>query len=304
MGKESNYILVLFFVIIILSCTKNDSFLNVENVSLRTSDFLYVDSIGSYLSSYQFEGRLPGSVGDSLAMEIISNEFVKYGLKPLYGSSYYWKFPVNKVITYNIIGMKLGIDSIYKDSIIIVCAHHDHLGKDENGNVYYGASDNASGTACMLLLARKLKNKNFKRTIVFIATGAEEGNLYGMRAFKKSGLIHEKNMNFMFNFDNLGRLNDFIYVCGKNNNDKLKGIITKNNSFDLPVIFIDDDWFRKGAASDNAVYNTALFPAIAINTGYFAEHHTIHDSWDKINVNGIVKIHDLFFDVIVELLNE
>jgi hypothetical protein len=42
-------------------------------------------------------------------MEIISNEFVKYGLKPLYGSSYYWKFPVNKVITYNIIGMKLGL---------------------------------------------------------------------------------------------------------------------------------------------------------------------------------------------------
>src|SRR5690606_11697138 len=64
----------------------------------------------------------------------------------------------------NVIGK---IEGKNKDSIVVVTAHYDHLGKV--GNAYFpGASDNASGTVFMLELAKYFSEHKPKYSMVFI----------------------------------------------------------------------------------------------------------------------------------------
>ncbi|HEX6790028.1 MAG TPA: M28 family metallopeptidase [Candidatus Krumholzibacteria bacterium] len=70
------------------------------------------------------------------------------------------------------------------DEYIVYSAHWDHvgIGAPVNGDsIYNGAVDNASGTACLLALARAYASlpKPPSRSIVFLATTAEEQGLLG-----------------------------------------------------------------------------------------------------------------------------
>ncbi len=61
----------------------------------------------------------------------------------------------------NVLAMLPGSDPELKDEVVIVMAHHDHLGlaeqRDENGdNIYNGAIDNASGSAGMLCFGSRI----------------------------------------------------------------------------------------------------------------------------------------------------
>ena len=65
-----------------------------------------------------------------------------------------------------------------KDEYIIYSAHWDHLGIGravENDSIYNGAADNATGTACLLAIAKAFKKeKQNKRSVIFLATALEE----------------------------------------------------------------------------------------------------------------------------------
>ena len=85
--------------------------------------------------------------------------------------------------TMNVLGVIPGTDSSLKDEVVIVSAHYDHLGVGPVGEIYYGADDDASGTACMLEIARVMGSVGLsvrpKRTILFAAWTAEEEGLIG-----------------------------------------------------------------------------------------------------------------------------
>ena len=51
----------------------------------------------------------------------------------------------------NVIGFIEGNE--YKDEIVVVSAHYDHIGFD-NGEVCNGADDDGSGTVCLMALAK------------------------------------------------------------------------------------------------------------------------------------------------------
>ena len=85
--------------------------------------------------------------------------------------------------TMNVLGVIPGTDPSLKDQVVIVSAHYDHLGVGPTGETYYGADDDASGTACMLEIARVMGSVGLsvrpKRTILFAAWTAEEEGLIG-----------------------------------------------------------------------------------------------------------------------------
>jgi hypothetical protein len=118
-----------------------------------------------------------------------SQQSIDQTLKPL-------SFPIGKRVnltvtsefdperrTMNVIGAIEGQDSNLKDEAIIVSAHYDHLGMSPLGEIYYGADDDASGTAVMLEVARTMSKfaaeANYPRTIVFVGWSAEEEGLVG-----------------------------------------------------------------------------------------------------------------------------
>jgi Zn-dependent M28 family amino/carboxypeptidase len=302
-------ILRVLSIILFSACDKTEIF-SLKNIQLKgtlvSKEYQYVDSIGSYLTSPQLEGRKAESKGDSLAMVCIANEFSNDDLMPYPSNSYYNEFTYNGIHSYNLIGCKYGTDPTYRDSIIIVCAHHDHLGLNANGIQFPGANDNASGVTCLLLLAQKLKGRDLKRTVIFMSTGAEEKGLYGMKAFRAAKIIPDRNIKYIFNYDIVGGLKDSLFVCAKNINEKIEKIIIEKNVDSLSIGFIRNNWTTNWATSDHAVYAGNKFPALGITTGYkyFHENHTINDTWDKININGIIAIEELFYRTIVEVANE
>ena len=88
----------------------------------------------------------------------------------------------------NVIGILRGSDSHLTGEHLVLSAHLDHLGRGEpvNGDtIYNGAMDNASGTATLLEVARRLRDSGvqLRRSVVFLSVTAEEHGLLGSRYF-------------------------------------------------------------------------------------------------------------------------
>lgn len=84
-------------------------------------------------------------------------------------------------VTTNAIGYLPGTDPAA--SVLLVTAHLDHLGVRPDGQVMYGANDDASGTAAVIELARVLAGKKHRRGILFAAYGSEEAGGFGAHWF-------------------------------------------------------------------------------------------------------------------------
>jgi hypothetical protein len=88
---------------------------------------------------------------------------------------------VTNVPTGNVIGAIMGADPDIGDEVVVVGGHIDHLGVDvSTSEIYYGADDNASGSAVTMELARLISEcANPARTIVFALWNGEEEGLLG-----------------------------------------------------------------------------------------------------------------------------
>jgi Zn-dependent M28 family amino/carboxypeptidase len=88
----------------------------------------------------------------------------------------------------NVVAKLEGSDPKLKDECVVYTAHWDHLGRDpalKGDQVFNGAADNASGTACLLVLARAFSALSVppKRSILFLAVTAEEKGLLGAKYY-------------------------------------------------------------------------------------------------------------------------
>jgi len=111
--------------------------------------------------------------------------------------------------SYNVIAKITG--SKHPDEVIIYTAHWDHLGigtPDKTGDsIYNGASDNATGTAGLLEMARAFKNLKTKpeRTIVMLAVTAEEQGLQGSAYYAQNPIYPANKTLANINIDVLNR---------------------------------------------------------------------------------------------------
>ncbi len=106
--------------------------------------------------------------------------------------------------SHNVAGILHGTD--LKDEYVLFTAHWDHLGVGqpiEGDSIYNGANDNASGTAALMMLAKKMKESNIKprRSIVFIAVTAEETGLLGSEHYCEHPLFPLEKTAAVINID-------------------------------------------------------------------------------------------------------
>ena len=95
--------------------------------------------------------------------------------------------------SHNVIGKLEGDDPKLRDEYIIYTAHWDHLGRHpelQGDQIFNGAIDNASGVASVLQLAAAFKKLNPppKRSVLFMATTAEEAGLLGAKYYAEHPL--------------------------------------------------------------------------------------------------------------------
>src|SRR5262249_19730538 len=90
--------------------------------------------------------------------------------------------------SHNVIGKLEGSDPKLPDEYIIYTAHWDHLGRHpelQGDQIFNGAIDNASGVASLIQLATAFTKLNPppKRSVLFMATTAEEAGLLGAKFY-------------------------------------------------------------------------------------------------------------------------
>ena len=180
------------------------------------------------LASPKYAGRLPGTAGDRLSLNVIVDEFKAIGLSPAGTQDYVQPFtttivepdgeshgnPENPLLgermaTSNVIGIIPGNDPELSDEIMIISAHRDHLGQTPDGVHYPGANDDLSGLASVMELARLFmqhKGGN-KRTLMFIAYGAEEQHEMGSMHHVAHPLpdFPNENIVLMISIDMIGQ---------------------------------------------------------------------------------------------------
>lgn len=220
----------------------------------------------------------------------------------------------NEVATQNIMYFIEGSDPELKNEYVIIGAHYDHLGLGGHGSgsrmpdtvaVHNGADDNASGTAGILELAEKLDTNRdqLRRSVLFISFGAEEMGLLGSQYFTNHPLIDLKNVEIMFNFDMIGRLdttNKGIMVAGTGTAvglDSLLVLYEKNSS--LAFNHSPGGY----GASDHASFYASGIPVLFFTTGAHNDYHTPFDDADKINYEGEKEVLDYAYPLIVDLIN-
>ncbi|MGA1368100.1 MAG: M28 family metallopeptidase [Blastocatellia bacterium] len=100
---------------------------------------------------------------------------------------------LREIESQNVIARIEGSDPQLKNEYVVYTAHWDHMGRDpqlKGDQIFNGAIDNASGTACLLEWARAFATLSPapKRTLLFLAVTAEERGLLGARYYAENPL--------------------------------------------------------------------------------------------------------------------
>ncbi|HRG25380.1 MAG TPA: M28 family peptidase [Chitinophagaceae bacterium] len=218
---------------------------------------------------------------------------------------------------YNVVGF---VDN-GAPTTVVIGAHFDHLGYGEDGNsrhtttepaIHNGADDNASGTAALIELSKKLKASSLKNNnYLFIAFSGEELGLYGSKYYTEHPTIDLKTVNYMINMDMVGRLNDsskVLTIGGYGTSPAWASVIqpTKpvtDNKSGNPQIVVRIDSSGTGPSDHTSFYRKDI-PVLFYFTGLHTDYHKPSDDADKINYGGEQLIVKQVLGVVQQLDNQ
>jgi Zn-dependent M28 family amino/carboxypeptidase len=187
----------------------------------------------------------------------------------------------------NILGMIKG--SKYPDSIIAVTAHYDHVGV-QNGKIFYGADDNASGTAALLAMAQYFKKRPPAHSLLFIAFDAEEKGLLGSNYFVAHSTIPLQRVTMNLNMDMVSRNdNNEIYAAGTFHYPFLKKYVDSvRATTSVNILFGHDDPAKGGhndwtSQSDHYAFHQQQIPFLYFGVEDHPDYHRPTDTYEKIN---------------------
>ncbi len=112
-------------------------------------------------------------------------------------------------VTWNVLGRLPGRDPLLREQVVLLSAHHDHMGvgKAVNGDdIYNGADDDASGVAAVLELARQLASgPRPRRTVMLAFFGSEEPGGFGALYFRERPPVPLEKIVANLEFEMIGR---------------------------------------------------------------------------------------------------
>lgn len=206
----------------------------------------------------------------------------------------------DRVTARNVIGVLEG-SGPKADETIVVGGHYDHLGRGGRGSlapfskdIHNGADDNASGTALVMELARRLAKRDqpLPRRVVFMAFSGEERGLLGSRHYVANPLYPISDTVAMFNFDMVGRLGEKgqLTAFGVDSTPGLRDqVIQAAPKYGLEIRPNSDI----AGNSDHASFNEKGIPVLFLFTGTHRDYHRPSDDTPLINFEGMSRIANL-----------
>ena len=197
----------------------------------------------------------------------------------------------------NVLGM---IPGERNDEYVIVGAHFDHLGMDEDlagDRIYNGADDNASGVSAALQIARAFAASGRKplRNVIFAFWDGEEMGLLGSQYFVLHCpfIAHVKGY---LNFDMVGRDHQpdqpqhvvyFYTAAHPAFGEWLKNDIKR---YGLKLTPDYRAWERPVGGSDNSSFARRDIPIIWYHTDGHPDYHQPGDHADRLNWEKLTDI--------------
>jgi peptidase M28-like protein/PDZ domain-containing protein/PA domain-containing protein len=184
------------------------------------------------------------------------------------------------------------------DEYLVLGAHYDHLGRgnfdslapSQIGQIHPGADDNASGTAGLLELARRLapmKGK-LRRGILFASFAGEELGLLGSAEWVKEPTRPLDKVVAMLNMDMIGRIkDDKVYIGGVGTGSSFQGLLEQEQSKSGFKIEYSPGGY---SSSDHTSFVTKRIPVLFFFSGLHSDYHKPSDTWDKINSEAAVRL--------------
>ena len=247
------------------------------------------------LSGDDMQGRDTGSEGGERARAYIVSRLEAMGVQPApFGRLQPFQAPgrtregVKRFNGVNIVGLIPG--ARVADRYIVVTAHYDHVGVND-GQIYHGADDNASGVATMLELARRLKANPPEHSVLIVALDGEERGLLGAREFVKAPPVPLSAVSLNLNFDMTARAetDGHLWVTGTYQHPDLRPILEPVTaqgavSFafgkDTPRDTGENNWVD---ASDHAAFHAAGVPFLYMGVDYHPDYHRPSDTFERID---------------------
>ncbi|MEZ4406167.1 MAG: M28 family peptidase [Polyangiales bacterium] len=201
-----------------------------------------------------------------------------------------------RVRTANVIALAGGTDpaATERDGLLLLGAHQDHIGHGArtsrmpgSTDVHNGADDNASGTAAVLELARRVAHRRARHTVAFAWFGAEELGLLGSQHLAAHPTPALTQLAAMWNFDMVGRLRGCrLYLDRTGASRRFARTLSQANA---PWGLDARPWDpRQGSwgASDHMSFTPQGVPTLFFFTGLHGEYHGPLDDAPTLNYRG------------------
>ncbi len=230
--------------------------------------------------------------------------------------------------SHNVVGKLEGSDSKLRDEYIIYTAHWDHLGRHpelQGDQIFNGAIDNASGVASVIELAVAFTKINPppKRSVLFMATTAEEAGLLGAKFYAEHPLYPLNKTLADINLDSMNvwgkardiedqtlgfsTLDDLLAAAAKGQGRSAipdsrpdKGKIYRADNFEFSKVGLPSLYIGKGEHLLSRPETAPLRSDEFDSTDYHQVTDEIRPDWD---LSGAVQDVQLLFEVGYQVAN-
>ncbi len=230
--------------------------------------------------------------------------------------------------SHNVIGKLEGSDPKLNGEYVIYTAHWDHLGRHpelQGDQIFNGAIDNASGVASVIELAAAFRkiNPQPKRSVLFMATTAEEAGLLGAKFYAEHPLYPLEKTLADINLDSMNvwgkardiedlslgfsTLDDLLAAAAKRQGRSAipdsrpdKGKIYRADNFEFSKVGLPSLYIGKGEHLLSRPETAPLRSDEFDSTDYHQITDEVHPDWD---LSGAVQDVQLLFEVGYQVAN-
>ncbi len=200
----------------------------------------------------------------------------------------------------NVVAMIRGNDPSLREEWIVLTAHYDHLGFEEapvgKDGIWNGADDNASGTAAVLDIARRLAAGGpLRRSVLVLLTSGEEQGLAGSAYYSRHPLVPYNQVVLNINVDMVGRSTGAVNCVCPGCDEVFERAVAIGKRTGVTVLPDQHPSWRMIYFIDS--YHFARFdvPVIQFMTEFHSDYHQPSDETDLIRFEELGRIVEVMF---------
>jgi len=195
----------------------------------------------------------------------------------------------------NVVAALRGEHPARRDEWIVLSAHYDHVGCADvppgRDGIYNGADDDASGTAAVLEVARRLANgPRPSRSVLVLLTAGEDMGLVGAAHYALHPLVPWPQVVANVNVEMVGRSSGKVTAIAPGNRDLFERSVAVGAQRGIEVLPDQVPLWRLLYFGDAYHFARLGVPAVTFFSELHSDYHQPSDEADKIRYPELTRI--------------